>query len=176
MSPTVYLAGKIGKNDWRHPLVPGLRGSLWADAPLKCDTFRYSGPFFVACDHGCAHGPSSHGALPDPYLNDCITEPLTRALVIANNLSALAGTDIVFAYITAPDCPGTIGEIGWAVAKGKHIVMCFAPGVDHSDFWFWAHQANAVYTSVRPCCLPDLLQASVADFLAQSSKPRGISS
>ena len=61
--PALYLAGKIGKNDWRHPLIPGLRERTWSDGPIITPTYEYVGPFFVACSHGCAHGPNSHGVI-----------------------------------------------------------------------------------------------------------------
>ena len=41
--PKIYLAGKIGKNDWRHFLVPGLRNCEWKDCPLMPSTFNMSG-------------------------------------------------------------------------------------------------------------------------------------
>jgi hypothetical protein len=76
--PTVYLAGKIGRNDWRHELVPELRGTVNGDCldpepvlfdptlRIDCGDFVYVGPFFVSCDHGCFHGPASHGAVGAP--------------------------------------------------------------------------------------------------------------
>lgn len=76
----IYFAGRIGKNDWRHTIVSGLRGSVetgpdgelfdpeftieFDDCHLPGFTeqeFVYGGPFFIACDHGCFHGAGSHG-------------------------------------------------------------------------------------------------------------------
>jgi hypothetical protein len=173
MKPNVYLAGKIGKNDWRHALVPGLRNHLWSDGPIDCKSFTYCGPFFVSCDHGCNHGPNLHGALSGPDFTSCGTNPITRAEVIANNLASLESADLVFVYITATDCHGTMGEIGWAIAKQKRVVMCFAPDIDPSDFWMWANQVHAVHTSVRPCCLHDLLSDAIAELIARSSSSFG---
>ncbi len=61
--PNVYFAGKIGKNDWRHGLVPALRGHDWGDCAIDTEAYRYVGPFFVSCDHGCNHNPHGHGAV-----------------------------------------------------------------------------------------------------------------
>jgi len=65
----IYLAGKVTKNCWRHKIVDGLRGKDWDDGPLPCavyidgESFDYTGPFFVSCDHGCYHGEGTHGVL-----------------------------------------------------------------------------------------------------------------
>lgn len=73
----IYLAGKIAKNDWRHDIVNDLRGA--GDVHSEIESYNlgdkcwpilrqsilgkhdYVGPYFVACDHGCYHGDSSHG-------------------------------------------------------------------------------------------------------------------
>jgi len=176
MRPAIYLAGKISKNDWRHALVSTLRGRLWSDGPIDCQAFSYVGPFFVSCDHGCNHGPNLHGAVNTSGGNKDCGEPFTRKDVIANNLESLANANLVFAYITHPDCYGTMGEIGWAIAKGKAVVICFAPEVDHCDFWFWSMQAQATHTSVRPCCLPAILQEAVLTFATSGcDASRGVS-
>jgi hypothetical protein len=154
----LYLAGKIGKNDWRHDLVPNLRGHLWSQGPIHAERFSYVGPFFVACDHGCNHGPNTHGATGG---EDSCESPLTKLDVIANNNDALSNADLVFASINAPDCYGTLCEIGWALGQGKRVVMAFAPGIDSADFWFSALQCAAVHRDVRPCCLPALIADEV---------------
>ena len=73
----IYLAGKITKNGWRKEIVPQLRSAWgapcldaadWRDIdPLEFYLggvhFHYVGPYFVGCDHGCFHGPNSHGIL-----------------------------------------------------------------------------------------------------------------
>src|SRR5262245_48320700 len=84
---TVYLAGKIRKNCWRHELVAGLReatsesSSCPSGDPVSLPDewpvlhravlgeHHYAGPYFQSCDHGCFHGPDSHGTAatePDP--------------------------------------------------------------------------------------------------------------
>lgn len=77
----IYLAGKVGLNDWRNGIVEGLRSEcadLFSD-PLRpwrtlhrsiAGRHHYTGPYFISCDHGCFHGESSHGyganPIPDP--------------------------------------------------------------------------------------------------------------
>lgn len=155
--PTLYLAGKIGKNDWRHVLIPRLRNHTWGNGSIETDSFFYVGPFFISCDHSCGHSPGEHG-----MAQGCTDLIYTREEVINLNMAALANTDLVFAYITAPDCHGTIMEIGWAIANGKRVVMAFAPEIIVDDFWFSSMQCASVHHDVRPCCLADILAGEVA--------------
>jgi hypothetical protein len=130
--PRVYLAGKIDKNCWRHDLVPKLRGSLWSDAPLDCDGWRYTGPFFVACDHGCTHVDTRHGAGPD----GCgAAEGINRNAVFDANIRAVKQSDALVAYLTSYDCIGTIYEIAYAQEHRVPTILLFGPGVERAEFW-----------------------------------------
>jgi hypothetical protein len=155
-APTLYLAGKIGKNDWRHKLIPGLRDHEWGTGAINTEAFSYVGPFFVSCDHGCRHWPNLHGAVGEECGPD-----LTQRDVIASNNTALDAADLLLAYITAPDCYGTLVEIGWALKGGARVVLAFAPGIPVQDFWYGALQSNAIYTDIRECCLPAILAAEL---------------
>ena len=159
--PALYLAGK---NDWRRPLIPGLRERTWSDGPIVKPTYQYVGPFFVACSHGCAHGPNSHGVIGG---EGCFESSMTQRWVISNNKSAIEKADLIFAYINATDCHGTLFEIGYASALGKRIIVAFAPEINAADFWFSALQCHAVYHSVRPCCL----QTIFADEIRKATAP-----
>lgn len=157
MSCTVYLAGKISKNDWRHKLVPGLRGHSWELGPIATHDFTYAGPFFQSCDHGCLHGPSTHGmgAGVGTCKEDITYSPTD---IIRENDAALLSANLVFVYISATDCHGTMVEIGLASAQlFTRIVVAFAPGIDATDFWYATARAAAVHENVRECCLPDIL-------------------
>src|SRR4051794_12995050 len=57
---TVYLAGKITRNCWRHSLFP-LGDASEKGPPLYRDGFAYGGPYFISCGHGCSHGRGEHG-------------------------------------------------------------------------------------------------------------------
>lgn len=74
----IYLAGKVGANDWRHGVVSGLRDAFpqsggwpYTDDPAPgrfpvleraiLGEHDYVGPFFVSCDHGGFHYDRSHG-------------------------------------------------------------------------------------------------------------------
>lgn len=151
-----YLAGKISKNDWRHSLVPGLRDHIYQQGAMDCDYFRYCGPFFVGCDHGGFHGRNRHGCLgPDKGLNCCdpgeTGASATRRQVIHRCMKGIDASDVVLAYITAPDCHGTVAEIQYAIVHGKEVVVAFAPGIaseDENDFWFISKQAHRVEFNV----------------------------
>lgn len=158
--PKIYLAGKIRKNCWRHDLVSGLRDHHWNFGQLQQATFVYVGPFFVGCDHGCYHNTKSHGngigCSPD---NDNY-----RSEVVRLCYEALQKTDLLFCYIDALDCYGTIAEIGYARALGIRIVIAFAPCIDRAkadDFWFPCTGSLDVHYNVCKCELPSLLHNTV---------------
>jgi hypothetical protein len=167
--PRIYLAGKIGKNDWRHSLVPGLRGAI-AGGPegdlfnssfaLDCGNYIYAGPFFVSCDHGCGHGAGRHGAigkgcLIDSYMDDPL--PKWRARIFNINLHRLRAADFVFAYIESADAYGTLIELGMAHAWGIQIALRLPPPNDdiwhaNADMWMASRTARQIYRgSVEEC-------------------------
>ena len=153
----LYLAGKIGKNDWRHELVPGLRCHEWDDGPISTPLFDYVGPFFQSCDHGCLHGPNTHGALAG---EGTCTEEITYTLedIIRLNDEALSNADLLFVYITSADCLGTLVEIGRATLQpSTRMVIAFAPGINVADFWYSAKRADSVHTNISECCLQGIL-------------------
>lgn len=156
--PDVYLAGKIGQNDWRHGLIPNLRTHEWGTGSISLDSFNYVGPFFRGCDHGCGHGPKKHGAV-----QEC-TEPfITQREVIDANKKAINNADLVIAYITAADCHGTQHELGWASAKGKRVVIAFAENIDFDadEFWVASHQSAADYRNVSLNQLREIVSEQV---------------
>lgn len=157
--PRLYLAGKIGKNDWRHKLVPGLREREWKNGPIITLNFEYVGPFFKACDHGCFHGSNTHGAFNDEGCSASGDVPYSQRDIKDNNNAAMDSADLIFVYINAPDCYGTLVEIGRATAQNfrARIVIAFAPGMPVEDFWYAAIQADEVHENVRECCLPGLI-------------------
>ncbi|MCC3243800.1 hypothetical protein LG047_00420 [Methylocystis sp. WRRC1] len=154
--PRVYFAGKIshGAGDWRmaalgrnRPASVGgsdindLKRVFDPNYAVDCGGFLYHGPFFVACDHGCAHGPATHGA----GHNDCteVTKDVetTRECVFQASLARIAGADFVFSYINETDCFGTIFELGAARKARTPIFLLFGPNLtpaQREDLWFVA--------------------------------------
>ena len=152
--PRLYLAGKIEKNCWRHSVVPSLRGHAPSQGALITTDFTYTGPFFVSCDHGCYHGPATHG-VRGAKASICCAEPLSHGGghrgVIARCLAGIRSSDLLFAYINARECYGTIAEIEHALYLKKHVVVAFAPGLacrHHNEFWFVTERANEVLFAV----------------------------
>jgi hypothetical protein len=168
--PRIYLAGKIHKNDWRHPIVPGLRDTLIytdekdmmfdQDFVVDCRSFNYGGPFFVACDHGCFHGPNSHGVGildnergDDPIPADNIAA--RRAKIFDINKQRLTAADLVFAYIEDMTCYGTLVELGMAALNGKPVTIGLAPSLtlaERDDLWMAAQTATRVLIGSAADC------------------------
>lgn len=161
MKISVYLAGKIDHTDWRHGLVPNLRGHLWADGPIDTNLYRYVGPFFASCDHGCNHRPSSHGATAGYEFGE---SEFTKSDVISNNMAALHAADLIFAYIDSPDCYGTLTELGWALCAGKRVVVVFAAEILFDDFWYVFHLAHSVHIGQKRSNLKTLLEIETQKF------------
>lgn len=158
MSINIYLAGKIGKGDWRHDIVANLRSweyesdqfwsgvniqDLW-EWPILADSifdqFSYAGPFFISCDHGCYHGPNSHGYED----NGCGSSgAFTREQVATLCRTAIQNCDLFFAWIDTTDCYGTITEIGFAASLGKRVVIAGPHRFD--DMWFVYEMADDIY-------------------------------
>lgn len=140
----------IGGNDqieWRIDLVPGLgkRSVL----PIHTETFDYVGPLIF---------PTGRENSDYEYV---------RNFAIANNRAAIDKADLISAYITETDYLGALGQVAYAIAKGKRVVMAFEPGIDVDEYWHFTLQSAAVYESVRPCCLKDIL----ADEIRKASTP-----
>jgi hypothetical protein len=170
--PRIYLAGKIGKNCWRHSLVPNLRGHLWANGDIVTRSFIYVGPFFASCNHCCTHQPGSHGAA-----GGCLVGPVfTRQDVFDSNDKALKSADLLFVYITATDCHGTLIEIGCAYRQNTRIVIAYAPGVDVDDkeLWYANKVADKVYRDVDVGSLPAILATEVQNTVAIASIRRRV--
>lgn len=158
---SVYLAGKITKNGWRHelPLKADIGYTDWSQKSQNAnevlpawetipnglgDGIHLTGPFFVGCDHGCAHRGGAHG-----ITGGCISSVATREATVKLCLDAIEKSDIVFAWIDTDDAYGTLVELGYAKGKGKRIIVAHPPetyfrGValdesnisTRSDIWF----------------------------------------
>lgn len=181
--PRVYLAGKIGKNDWRHDVVSGLRGAWGEDLvggaaltdqepwPVLAGAVLngradYVGPYFVSCDHGCTHNARSHAVE-----GGCVTLAETRneytnkVQIFSRCLLSILSADLVMGWINSPDCYGTLVELGFAAAHGKPVVVGFDQnelGDLVDDFWFLQQLASndgvAMFKHHGPA---DLLEAAI---------------
>jgi nucleoside 2-deoxyribosyltransferase len=161
-TPKVYLAGKIAKSSWRHLLVKGLIKHHWQDGILRQSGFDYVGPFYVDCSHGCYQHPNTHGTGPgcSPDLD------INRRKVTKACLKAIDSADLVFCYIDAVDCFGTLTEIGYVIRSGVKLVICFAPTIatpTDNDFWFACEKAHKVFYNIETSQLEWLLQEQLRD-------------
>lgn len=182
----IYLAGKISQNDWRQtffkdrwdlrnaePPIDKMidegiikhKGDLIAYPESKYSIFtkydhQYTGPYFLSCDHGCYHGPSTH-ALAGPGCG--YDEGWTRKNIMKKCNEWICAADIIFAWIDSKDCFGTLAEIGYAHAKNKEIWIVYSENIfelklewptniipeDH-DMWFIDQMADKVAISPNP--------------------------
>lgn len=156
--PRIYLAGKIAAGDWRHSVVRLKQGDLrgvirdcdaekygtdWPVVDGVFDTFDYVGPYFVSCDHGCGHGPETHG-----YGDGCIqwTGHDPRGLARAACLAAIRACDVFYAWVEDETAFGTLVEIGYAEAHGKTIILdgpaIHVDPLKSNELWFAARAGD----------------------------------
>lgn len=135
-----------------------LRSACTSDAQLfdpgltiDCGMYTYVGPFFVACDHGCFHGETSHGvgAEKDGWCasesRPFVEQQEIRKRIFEINRFRLALADVVFTYIDETNCYGTLIELGAAVELNKRIIVAFGPCLttaEINDLWMAAKCAN----------------------------------
>lgn len=144
---SVYLAGKISRNDWRNKIcsywgIPDNPHDIIHDVIVDVnDSLSITGPFFIACDHGCYHGNGTHGvgAVNSLHSNEwggCMGNYYTRNDVFHICKRQIDKAEIMFAYINCRDCYGTIAEIGYAHASDKEIVIVFSSPELKEEMWF----------------------------------------
>ncbi|WP_433426224.1 DUF559 domain-containing protein (plasmid) [Microtetraspora malaysiensis] len=171
---SIYLAGKIGKNDWRHDVVKDLRGAwgtfgenIHEDWPVLelavLDRFNYVGPYFISDDHGCWHGAGTHGCGRDGEGGGCSSGGPHRELVRDLCLTAIRRTDVFFAWLDDTTAYGTLAEIGYAHALGKRIIIG-APKSStllDDDMWFAQTMSETVLWASTPReALEQLMEAN----------------
>ena len=129
--------------------------------------FVYTGPYTLSDDHGGSHAPfsgvlsgddliiggygsRSHGSAPDITLCPNNHERDTNALyTFQRAMAGIGACDVFFVWLDDMEAYGSLVEIGYAKALGKHIVLA-APtsaqisatdsGNSRGELWF-AHQA-----------------------------------
>lgn len=157
-SMRIYFAGKIGNGDWRSELF-GYRAGGTCDGDLFDMSYTvnmgggvvYGGPFFVSCDHGCNHGPSSHGVNADSQngIGACFGAPPFpnhgKRDVFEINNQRIKLADYVFAYLDDLTAYGTLVEIGFAYASGIPVAIALSPKLERKDIWYAIEAARLVY-------------------------------
>lgn len=144
---SVYLAGKISKTDWRckitgfEPLYDVYEHIDPGQIEAVNESLSVTGPFFIACDHGCYHGDGTHGvgaitSFQSDEWGGCLGNFFTKDEVLEICKKQIESAEIVFAYIDCYDCYGTLAEIGYAHALGKDIVIAFGSEELKKEMWF----------------------------------------
>jgi hypothetical protein len=163
LGPRIYFAGKISKADWRGEILGQDRpGAVDNDAQSQClfdpmytiarRGFLYGGPFFVSCDHGCSHGPGTHGAGYNFCTEIARNADAARVGVYNVSLQRIQLADLIFAHIDATDCFGTLHELGYAAALRKPIFLHFGSKISakrRDDFWFVAKSGVVIDGTTR---------------------------
>lgn len=159
----IYFAGKIDRNDWRHELFTNSR--LGAVEDIDQDLFnpdyvqeklwrrfkkyQYGGPFFISDDHGCAHGPESHGANASSQGSCCIdammSGTITKEKIFAINNERIRQATHIFCPLNSHDAFGTLVELGYAFALKKPIALSIHGDVDHAAMWYAKQTAKVIY-------------------------------
>lgn len=104
--------------------------------------YDYTGPYFIGCDHGCFHGENAHGAglgeLSFKQGADDYDEMMagfgSRKKTAQNCLRALERSDLVYAWLEAETCYGTLFELGYAKGLGKRVAV--ASNLPLDNLWF----------------------------------------
>ncbi len=164
--PSIYLAGKIGPGDWRYDLIGyGLRGAWEVDDDHPSEPwpvlkrsvfgfFDYVGPYFVSDDHGCGHGPNTHGCGNDGAVPCFTYENLPKRNQVRDLcLSAIDTADIMFAWLDDLTAYGMLVEIGYAKGRGKTIVVV-APETPQT--FGWLSEASEVGIGIADSATNDL--------------------
>jgi hypothetical protein len=73
-------------------------------------------------------------------------------LIVRECWRAIHRADLMFAYITGPDCFGTLAEIGMAKGIGGYVVGVFETDAEweDSDYWFAGQLCDAVVRTDGP--------------------------
>ena len=109
--------------------------------------FDYVGPYFIGDDHGCGHGPSTHGCGNNGEvcaLDVAPKRPQVRDLC----LGAIDTADIVFAWLDDVTAYGTLAALGYAKGRGTSIVVAAPKLLD--DLWFAISCATFAITAAAP--------------------------
>lgn len=167
----VYLAGRMSyghdshEQDWRtggrtHKVSEPADGN-WSDfdwEPMGCDGYTVVGPFPILDQHGLSGVARGHSMAEDgewtgiPRKAGYSTLP-TRDDVQQACLRAINRADMVVVWLDRQDAEeshGTMVEVGYARASGKHILIATNFDVENSELWFAAHMADSIVRLHRP--------------------------
>lgn len=155
-APSFYAIGKIAKNGWREQIISGYEmPNDWTEyleaKPIGTRfAFTYTGPFFIRCDHGCAHiTPESHAT------TSCSDWEFRPARVFRQSEGQIQRAGFVFVWAGIGEdaldtAYGSLVEIGIAHTLHKPILLAHHPKADLRPFWFAVETASAVVCADKP--------------------------
>lgn len=109
--------------------------------PMKPNTWvlnihNYVGPYRTTVDDALKNKGDFHGT--EWVGQHGWMDPAICNHIVSSCLIAIRRADVVFAYLNAPDCFGTLVEIGYARALGKFVYVAVDDDAEWhgSDYWF----------------------------------------
>ena len=134
--PRVYLAGKVGHQNYRHSL--GLKGRDMTHINKlhhhKNRPYIYSGPIVPSCDHGCWHAffdgcTGYDGGYVYEESHMYFVEPSGHDAIVGSTMKQIQQSDLLFAWFDSYDAYGSIAEIGFAAGCGIPVYVGFREDV-----------------------------------------------
>jgi len=152
----VYLAGKITNDLWRDEIFPnwsdweGSTSPTWMDGAIPDGRDIYcTGPFWVDLEGdireahcGAEIATGEHAQGQEKRGSEAASSH--RFKVIDSSKDAISDSDMVFAWIDSTDCFGTLVEIGFAVGKGKFVLVGINDFDRSQEMWFPLFIATAI--------------------------------
>lgn len=133
----------------------------WPEIPLEGGAL-YVGPHFISDDHGCYHGPNFHGSGAEGWPVPACKEigpcgaaypSVGRGHVYSRCIETIDRSTHVVAWLDDPTAYGTLFELGYAKAKGKHITIMVPEDLsareDLHQLWFTLHSSDR---TIKTCC------------------------
>ncbi len=164
----IYLAGKVSRADWRTAILGARPGGVSDEDWVRpWPTLRkaifgvhdYVGPYFVSCDHGCAHGKHAHGVLG----GGCTSLNGRDIDLVAKCQRAIRTADLVFAWLDDTTAYGTLWELGFASGFGVATAVG-GPLSIQRDLWFAYVATNH---RVDPGLSPEAALGSAIDLVSR---------
>ena len=134
----IYFAGKVVYHgDPDHIYVhccswPDITERVYEDR----NAYITMGPIVLGDDHGCCHGPATHGC----GIDCCENNEATKSDILQWCLKQIDECDVVVVtYNKETNCFGTMNEVGYAYAKKKVILIDTTKLPDNNmkrDLWF----------------------------------------
>ncbi len=128
----IYLAGDLSGYSWRKQLIDWLPNCEWnTQLVVETDCFNYVGPYFEE--------RINKRSRVEPQTSTANAEQCQLAKGLLGRaeerfINGIQHCTLFFAYVDRIDDYDTMVDIDAALQTDKHVVVCFAPGIDHFKF------------------------------------------